>query len=176
MEESTGSRILKQLLRKKMRTSEVQQMGNLGIWANTSSLTECYRRILYKQKSKSGVWGPMAGSAPSADHHMDTSWTKRTLLYGQEQKEARRKTKALCRQLQSDTAADAGWKPGKQKGDRSQEQDYSQLWTCKSRYLQVSLSSNSSYKQWAIKSIHSWRLEQPHLRVKSNEELNHTNK
>ena len=66
-----------------------------------------------------GSGGPMAGSSPPADHHMDTSWMKRTLLYGQEQKEAERKTKALCRQLQSDITADAGWKPGKQKGDRS---------------------------------------------------------
>ncbi|KAK4832887.1 hypothetical protein QYF61_026437, partial [Mycteria americana] len=48
---------------------------------------------------------------PLLDHHMDTSWTKHTLLYGQEQKEAERKTKALGRQLQSDSTADAGWKP-----------------------------------------------------------------
>jgi len=68
----------------------------------------------------------MAGSSLPADHHMDTSWTKHILLYGQKQKEAEKKTKAtsFCRQLPSDTTANIGWKPGKQKGDRSQEQDY----------------------------------------------------
>lgn len=80
-----------------VRTSKQQHMGNLERWPNFFSLTECSRRVLYKQKSKSGVWGIHGWVLPT---NIPPIWTFLEQSVYSFVKEAEKKTKALCSQQQ----------------------------------------------------------------------------
>lgn len=159
-----------------MRTSKLQQMGKFReMTKHFQSNWMLQKSLCTSERARMGSGVPMAGSSPPADHHRDASWTKCTLLYKNRRKLRGRKRHCVdnCRVIPQQVQGGSlvSRKVTDHRSRITPDCGHAKVGICK-RPCHL----NCSYKQRAIKSIHSWRLEQPHFRVKSNEELNHTDK